>query len=783
MLKIQRNKGIYHYNRGEYNSSRQCFAESLQLLQAFYNDNHPETAQMLLSLGEVDEALGNFEESLKHKADALKMLQSLYREDHPAKARALLSIGNAYASMGQLEASREHKQDALKMFKDLCGKSHPEVARALLSLGDVHAALENFEASQQHKEDSLEMFQDLYGSWHPEVARVLLSLGEMYALSGKLEESLKHKEDSWKMFQSFYREDHPEVVQALGSLNETRGRLIQDAGSSRQDTGHALSPVRTVYPQHLTLLPTPRHGKEPAGENTLLRNYYQHETFACVPSLFDEQDSKHVKDLECQLMLREQKLMKEDKDKKEDEEGKGDKEQSEGSSKESQVASHHARLEEVKTPIALQDLFKKRSIKPGEPAKEIQRILLTGDPGTGKTTVSKQLAYQWAAGTWGQEFHALYLLPGRKLQQSEYDGTRYNREKTLATAIVNICFANDLPTKERDYHRLREHIQEELKKPTTLVILDGLDERAGASQEILKQAQAGSHKLLMLSRPHGISIERRIATIEIDHTGFSPEQLKAYVREAISDGKLTEELLGYIQQHKHICLLAHVPVNLQLLCALWKEPDHGAPAELGQDSLAGPSNRFSEWISNRYTKGWDAEAGSGLTAKQLQGSIAKVLQALQAPKDAALPAAILQHSQRIERMLSQLKQTLRQIAPTESLKAQEIANISQLSSYILLAKLTHFVKRTAITEQLSATLADKGVCVLHGFGGAGKSTLASHYGHARKDTQTVRWIGAEDSLKLQGGYQQLAQELGVDYQSLATKLAGGCVKSPQKSKK
>ena len=84
---------------------------------------------------------------------------------------------------------------------------------------------------------------------------------------------------------------------------------------------------------------------------------------------------------------------------------------------------------------------------------------------------------------------------------------------------------------------------------------------------------------------------------------------------------------------------------------------------------------------------------------------------------------------------------------------------------------SHFVERIATTEQLSVILADKGVCVLHGFGGVGKSTLAALYGHERKDTQTVCWIDAEDNFKLQEEYEQLAQELQVAYQPLAKNLA------------
>ena len=213
------------------------------------------------------------------------------------------------------------------MLRALYGRSHPQVAHALLSLGDVHAALKNFKASQQHKEASLSMLQALYGSSHPEVAGALLSLGESYALDGKLEESRQRKQKALEMLQDFYDKDHPEVNQALRSLHETNESLIQGEGSSRQVRGHTLRPLRTAYPQHLALLPTPRHGKESPEENTLLRNYYRHDNFVYVPSLFDEPRSKHVQDLQCQLMLREKQ-------------GK------------------------VKTPIDLQDLFQDRSVHP-----------------------------------------------------------------------------------------------------------------------------------------------------------------------------------------------------------------------------------------------------------------------------------------------------------------------------------------------------------------------------------------------------------------------------------
>ena len=604
---VLRSLGIAHYNLSEFQESLDYFGQSLKMLKGLYQENNPETAQALDSVGDTYEQLGNFQQSIKHKQEALAMFRALYGKSHPEVARALLSLGESYALDGKLKESLEHKEKALEMFRALYGKSHSEVARALLSLGDGYAALENFEESLKRKQKALAMFQDLYGSWHPAVARVLLSLGEMYSLSGKLEESEDLKDQSWKMFQAFYREDHPEVIRALGSLSETRGRLIQDAESSKQDPGPSLQPVLTAHPQHLTLLPTPRHGKEPKGENTLLRSYYSGADFPYVKSLFDADRSRHVKDTQCQLMLREQKLAEEDKDKRED---KQDEAEAGGSIQENQVASYHARLKEVTPPIRLEDLFRDDRVRPDKPVQAVQRILLTGDPGTGKTTVSKKLAYQWAVGEWGQKFHTLYLLPVRNLQQDRYNEGNYRKLNTLATAIVNNCFTHP-PSDEDEYKQLRRHIEEELKKSTTLVILDGLDERAGASEKILSQAQDPSapHKLLMLSRPYGIKIERRLANIEIDHRGFDDDQLRAYVREELSEHTdLAEELLDYIQKHANIREVAHIPVNLQILCALWQDESYGVKKEeLQQDSPASLYRLFTEFIWKRYTKKWQLE--------------------------------------------------------------------------------------------------------------------------------------------------------------------------------
>ena len=87
----------------------------------------------------------------------------------------------------------------------------------------------------------------------------------------------------------------------------------------------------------------------------------------------------------------------------------------------------------------------------------------SGSQGTGKTTLSRKIAYRWTQDKWGQELKAVYVLPVRALQESQYDNGHMRKEATLPTAIANNCFAIP-PSEEDEYKRLRCQISKELKQ-------------------------------------------------------------------------------------------------------------------------------------------------------------------------------------------------------------------------------------------------------------------------------------------------------------------------------
>jgi HEAT repeat protein len=338
----------------------------------------------------------------------------------------------------------------------------------------------------------------------------------------------------------------------------------------------------------------------------LLQTYYQ-DKFAYIHKLSEDEAPQLVATAQYQLMLLEQKPVKEEKEGaqgKENDENiieQKNRPEEEGKKKKDQIATHQERMQLVKTPIKLENLFKARSTQEGGPVQEVRKVLLVGNPGTGKTTVSRQLAYLWANGQGDEIFQNVYVIPVRALQQTEYDGRSLRRASNLATAIANLCFGNIV--NDEDYNRLRLRINASLKSPNTLVVLDGLDERLGCSETLIEEAQEGNHKLLMLSRPYGLEDLRKGIDLEVEHAGFNQAQVENYVQKYFaannsnkdSNGK---DLLKFLKQYPSLDNISHVPVNLCILCSLWKQ-DSGE-LEKVKGSLTKLYEGLTKYLWERY---------------------------------------------------------------------------------------------------------------------------------------------------------------------------------------
>ena len=171
--------------------------------------------------------------------------------------------------------------------------------------------------------------------------------------------------------------------------------------------------------------------------------------------------------------------------------------------------------------ILTADLFSPRAVYAEQSLLQVKKVLLVGWSGVGKSTVARQLASDWAQGTWGNGIIALFLVAVCNLQISRFRGSYTNYvSETLGSAIALECLNGTLG--ESRFRRVRSVVELTLAEASTLVILDGLDESLSCSRYILDEATYGCHKLLQTSRPYGVKTKPDTVDLVVEHKGLSP---------------------------------------------------------------------------------------------------------------------------------------------------------------------------------------------------------------------------------------------------------------------
>ena len=224
----------------------------------------------------------------------------------------------------------------------------------------------------------------------------------------------------------------------------------------------------------------------------------------------------------------------------------------------------------VTTPISIGDLFKPRSLEAGVGKSEIRRVLLYGNPGSGKTCISKAIAYKWAMGEILQELEAIYVVPIRRLNVAKAKGVR---GEALEDVVAQMCFK---PKESDEFEKLKTQINDDLDMSSTLLVFDGLDEADDDARDFLSEAEKGECKLLMLTRPYNLREIQTRVDCRFECLGFNDQQLRNYINKELQQDEASRLILT-LQHNRGMWKTAHTPVTAHILCSLSKE--HGTSIE------------------------------------------------------------------------------------------------------------------------------------------------------------------------------------------------------------
>jgi len=156
----------------------------------------------------------------------------------------------------------------------------------------------------------------------------------------------------------------------------------------------------------------------------------------------------------------------------------------------------------------------------------LERILIRGQAGVGKTTLCKRIVYGFLyEDIWAGLFDRLLWVPLRTLRGRSTPG--YSMAKWLGDE-----YFHDLPDKDIFAEALTQAINDTIQYSKTLFILDGLDE---VSRDMDSESSKLFHRLLkqphaiITSQPSGGSLAHiSPVDLELETIGFYPEQVKEY---------------------------------------------------------------------------------------------------------------------------------------------------------------------------------------------------------------------------------------------------------------
>ena len=255
---------------------------------------------------------------------------------------------------------------------------------------------------------------------------------------------------------------------------------------------------------------------------------------------------------------------------------------------------YYERKTRITKPIALDDLFKRRSLRPGDPEVDVRRVLVYGNPGSGKTCLTKVIAHKWARGEMAQEFNAVYVVPVRVLNSTNSERRQWKR---LEAVISRICFSEKQCVS--DCEDLEAQINDDLDDPLTLLVVDGLDEANDNGRELISTIWKRSCKILLLSRPYNMKNMEARADIQVECLGFTDHQLQDYIRSELTEDE-SRRLTESLQISPAMWEMAHVPVTAHILCSLSKNNDSATKGQGKSASIFQLYNDMVNYIWARF---------------------------------------------------------------------------------------------------------------------------------------------------------------------------------------
>ena len=202
----------------------------------------------------------------------------------------------------------------------------------------------------------------------------------------------------------------------------------------------------------------------------------------------------------------------------------------------------------------------------------LKRLLILGRAGIGKSILCQYITHQWTSGQFWTQFKAVFWIKLRNLNTERYPSNPGNY--SWIDVLNREHFGNSLSVEEKNF--LQTEIEDNPSQ--FLFLLDGYDEltpeaRNGYLEPAFSQLKNKEYSLIT-SRPQTVTdlqVDRRLEVM-----GFSGKDIKIYIQRFFNrtgevNNTHTNALLDFLKRQPMIWAIAHIPLQLSMICQLEKD--------------------------------------------------------------------------------------------------------------------------------------------------------------------------------------------------------------------
>jgi tetratricopeptide (TPR) repeat protein len=223
--------GNVYQRLGLYEEARPLLEESLEIRRELLAPDDPVIADSLTALAGYHRFVGEYSEAQRLYEEVLALLRAARGAEHPDVAKALSNLSVVRWQMGHYDDSLELQKRALEIREALSmakralqikesrlGADHPDTAMTRGNLATLLRRMGDYAAARPLLEQSLAIREETLGPEHPDVAQSLNNLANLLQTTGKYVEARPLYERSLAIREKALGPDHIDVSQTLNNF-------------------------------------------------------------------------------------------------------------------------------------------------------------------------------------------------------------------------------------------------------------------------------------------------------------------------------------------------------------------------------------------------------------------------------------------------------------------------------------------------------------------------------------------------------------------------------------